>query len=136
MKKRKILLIIILSLILVTYLLINIFSPKLLQKEILYSEVIVSDYIGINVNNTDLIFGTIIPGGSSSKKLSIANEYNKKVKIKLYSKGDINKVISISENNFILLKNEKKEITFHINLPPQTEKTTYTGEVIIKIYKV
>jgi len=101
-------------------------------KEI-YAEVKVSDRYGFEINDSSLKFGMIPPGNSASKDISLENIYGKEVKIKIYTEGEIGDFITISENDFILKKDEKKQIGFSVVIPLEAEYGIYTGNVTVVV---
>lgn len=103
------------------------------NKKIIEAKVIVADenFFGIEINNTALAFGAISHVGSSRKSMTISNEFNYLVKIKIHSEGNISKFLEVSENNFLLGPNESKNLTFTVKIPEGTPKGTYGGYVYI-----
>lgn len=115
--------------------LMNYYS--ILEKRIVYSKIIVGDRAGFDINGTALTFGRITPKGTSaSRNINLINFYNKKVKVEILAEGDIARFISISENNFILQKNETRKIGFVVTSPENTEYGTYDGNVIIVVKRI
>lgn len=111
------------------------FNSGVLEKKILPAKVIVGDMYGFDLNSSALIFGMLMPGGSSSRSINLENKYNQKIKVNIYSEGDIKKFILVSENNFILKENETKSISFSVNAPLDAHFGTYEGKVYIIITK-
>lgn len=136
-KKNKIIVIILLIIILflVIFLVINLTDLSVLEKKEIYAKIIVSDHYGFDLNGTALTFGMVRPGGTSSRALILENKYNKEVEVEIYAKGKIKEFILISDNNFILRDNEKKELSFTVSVPSGTEYGNYTGFVIMKFRK-
>ncbi len=110
---------------------------SVLEKKVIYSKVLVGDSLGFDVNGTALTFGMITPqGASSSRNINLSNFYGKEIKVEIFAVGDIAKFLSISENNFVLKKNETKTIKFVATSPKNTEYGTYDGNVFILVRKV
>ena len=101
------------------------------DKEELYAKVVVTDSVGIDVNSTALVFGGVIPGGSSIKKVLLESDTDKSVKIEIYSEGEISKFLEVSENFFTLSKGGNKEVSFIVKIPFGTELGIYDGKVIV-----
>jgi hypothetical protein len=93
----------------------------------------VSGGIGVAVNGTALDFGMVPPGSSSKKELSIQNTHNGIARIKIYAKGNIKNFLNVSDNNFIIVHNESKQIIFRVKIPKDTPYGNYTGKVIFEI---
>ncbi len=141
MKKNKIRVIIVVVLLLIIFVLgIFLFNNLLnyllvLEKQELDVNVIVMNRTGLSINGTALVFGGVIPGGSSTKKINITNTHGQDVRVKIYTKGEMKESLIISENNFILEKEENKEIIFTISIPRGTEYREYNSKVIIVIQR-
>ncbi len=133
MKSKLIIFLIIIFLILNGFLIFYLINDFLiLDKEEIYAEVIVSDKLGIAINDSCLIFGSVIPGGTSStKKIILKNNYLENIKVKIISNGEINDFLKVSENNFILKPNENKTLEFVIRMPLNISKGNYNGSVFI-----
>ena len=77
----------------------------------------------------------MVPVGQGSVRgLFITNDFDKKVKVILKSRGEISDFLIVSENSFYLKPNEEKKIEFSILLPQDLEFKKYKGkiEVIFK----
>lgn len=103
------------------------------QKIEVYAEVIVSDYYGISINDTSIVFGILPPGGTSNKDIDLTNNYNRDVKFKIYSEGSIKDFIKVSENNFVLKPNEHKSLSFSVKIPKNISSGKYDGKVIFLV---
>jgi len=120
--------------LIVSYFFLNYYF-SIIEKREIYAKVILSDHYGFDINGTALIFGMIVPGGTASKELIIKNDYEREVNVKFLVKGDIGEFMRISENNFILNKNESKKIGFVVLFPSSAEHGVYEGNVIVIIRK-
>ncbi|MEM1577642.1 MAG: hypothetical protein QXM27_01350 [Candidatus Pacearchaeota archaeon] len=94
----------------------------------------VGDYIGFNIENESINFGTIMPGGRGERYIEVTS--NKDVKVEIYLKGDIAKWIIVDKNDFILKKNTKENITFSVVIPKDAKIGNYTGKAIILFRKI
>ncbi|MBM3234287.1 hypothetical protein FJZ19_04310 [Candidatus Pacearchaeota archaeon] len=103
----------------------------ILDKEVVYAKIIISDRYGFDVNSTALTFGKIAPGGSSSIKTTIKNDFNYPVKIEISSQGSISIFLKVSDNNFFLKKGEEKTIVFVAYATAETKPGFYDGNVTI-----
>jgi len=137
-KKTKNILILFLLFALIFILGVFLFSNliehiSILEKQELYAEVIVSDHYGIDINSSALIFGTISPGSSATRKLTITNDHKQKTNIEIFVEGEIKEFLQVSENDFNLEINESKKIVFTAIAPRDKEFGTYEGKVIFFI---
>jgi hypothetical protein len=105
----------------------------------------IDNYIGFNLDNKYLEFGTILPGGGSERNMVLSNNHNIPlfVEIEIIQKKDLDylfgntKSISkewviISENNFILEEGQTKSIKFTIQPSGDPGYGNYTAKAIIK----
>jgi zona occludens toxin (predicted ATPase) len=120
-----------LVLILSLYNLFNYLS--VLEKREIHTEVIVSDKVGIAINESALLFGMVMPGASSRKNITIINDYEQDIKVDIVSKGNIKNFLFASENSFIMDKGELKEIKFFVKIPKDTNYGKYEGKIIFVI---
>jgi len=127
-------LIILLLTLIVSYFFLDYYF-SIIEKRDIYAKVILSDHYGFDINGTALIFGMIAPGGSASKELIITNDYEREVNVKFLVEGGIGEFMRISENNFVLGKNEVKKIGFVVLFPSSAEYGVYDGNVVVLIRK-
>jgi len=138
-KKKGLIVLILFAIILILgiYLFGNLIDyVSVLEKQEIYTKVIVAGNIGFDINNSALIFGAVMPGGSSSRELNITNNHNQNVQIEVYSKGDIKDFLSISDNDFRLRIGESRKVDFSVSIPFDAEYGTYEGEVIVVVRNV
>lgn len=123
--------ILILAFILNIYLFISL--SKIIEIRELYASIIVSDKIGFDLNSTALTFGEVIQGGSSTREISIENNFGFLIEVYVYGdNGMENFIIPAKER---MEKDEKKSIKITAFVPEDTEFGKYEGKVIIKIKK-
>lgn len=137
-KNKYVILIVLIVIILIlgAYSTINIINHFLvIEKKELEARVSVSDKVGFDINGSALTFGSIPGKGSSSREIFLDNYYNQSVKIEIYVKGEIGDFMQISENNFVLLENERKKVSFVVSFPEGTKLGEYRGRVYILIKK-
>jgi len=91
----------------------------------------ISDYIGFNLDQESLNFGTTVPGGTATRVLELVSD--RPVKVHIVVNGEVEKWIYVSENDFIL--DGKKEVGFAIKAPDETPMGNYTGKVTIFFMK-
>ncbi len=130
-KGFAIFLIILLTIIVILFIFVLINRFSVLEKKEIYAGVIVGDHAGFDLNKTALTFGMVKPGNSGSRGLMIGNDYGKKEKIVITSRGDISDFLIVSENDFVLDIGEKKQVEFSVFIPKDIELGKYDGEIII-----
>jgi hypothetical protein len=96
----------------------------------IYLTVTKENRIGLNTDSDALRFGIISRGSQGKRYLDISHkkDYPLKLNIRIY--GDLADWISISDNNFVLNKNETKRITFTANVPSNAIPGNYTGRAV------
>ena len=121
---------------LVIFLIINLVNNfYILEKKEIFASFIVSEHIGFDLNDSALTFGLVQPGLSSSREISIENKYEVPVLVIIKCKGDISEFLIVSENDFILKPNEKREVSFSVFPPKDIEFKEYNGKVEIILKK-
>ena len=127
--KRKNKFLIILAIIITATLILIINIP--LDKQIISTKFIAGERMGFDLGPDNLNFGNIVPGQSASRDITIANNFDFPIIIKIKSSGKISDYIIVSENNFHLQSNESKEIIFSAFPEKNIELKEYSGEIII-----
>lgn len=131
MKLSKFLLLILIT-ILVSFSLTFLFYTYYIIQDVqeLDMKMKVGDVVGFDTNTSVISFGTIPEkGGSSQRPVILKNMKNKALKVYIKKSGEMAKWVYISEDNFILNKNEKKELLFTAIPPKDAEKGAYKGKV-------
>ena len=106
---------------------------SLLEIREVYAKAVVSETSGFDLNSSALIFGEVKPGGSASREIFFENKYDKSVRVRIYSTGNINELLSGFDNNFILRRNETKKVGFSVYASENAEQGLYTGKVFIEV---
>lgn len=96
----------------------------------------VGDHFGLNADADAIRFGMVIPGTSGERSVLISNNAAYPLSVIILKSGDIAGWVDISENNFILKKNESRQIIFWLNAPKNSDFGNYTGKVQIIFKKV
>jgi hypothetical protein len=91
----------------------------------------VSEKVGFDLNKNELTFGSMQPGGSASRALTLENTFNREIIITLNAEGNIKDYLIASENDFILKPNEKKNITITAFSYKNQSYGNYTGKINI-----
>lgn len=88
---------------------------------------LVGDKLGIDVGSDIIRFGRIKPGGGSSRTFVLQNDYSQEVKINMRIFGDLESYASLSDNHFVLVPNETKEVMISVGVPNDLSFGNYTG---------
>ena len=106
------------------------FNNEVYQIRSLPMMVEVKNKIGIGLyGGEQLNFGIVPRGGASALTFNITS--SKDVNILVLKKGNIAGFITLSENNFLLRKNELKRIETSLRIPMNAEFGNYSGRLII-----
>lgn len=124
----------------------TLFTVK--ETKILDMNLRIGDYIGFNLDNKALEFGTMEPGGSSTRALQLENNYDfpLQVSVSFSPRNDLDSIlgrsrpikeewITLSQNNFILESGKTADIKFTIK-PDETPLGNYTAKAIITFFYV
>ena len=95
----------------------------------------VGDYVGINVDNSALFFGTTSKGGSSSRNVTLGNNFDMPLKIDIKAYGSLSKWTYVSDNGFWMPPNSSSNVTISIHVTEDAEKGAYTGTLKIEFRK-
>ncbi len=130
--KYKFFIFIILLVLLTLFIYIFIFLYYMKDLEILHIQempiyVTVFDYVGINLDNSSLNFGTIMPGNNVVRQFTIINPFKTDVLVSIDFKGL--SWIQINENYFILKQGELKNITITLSVPKDAKFGNYRGSM-------
>ena len=87
--------------------------------------------VGIVGDPWNLNFGIFQPGINGKRFLNLANFKEQPYHVRLVSYGNISRMISFSENDFILYKGDEKKITVFLNSSLSIGPGNYTGEIDI-----
>jgi len=92
--------------------------------------IIVSDRIGFDVSKDYIHFGMVMPGGSSSKRIALSNNYNVPLKIQAKVSGDLRGWITFDmENGMLIGSGENKTLFANIVVPQAAPYGNYSGHV-------
>lgn len=86
---------------------------------------VIGDHIGINLDGDAVHFGTARGDMVLRRGVVISSDIDVLVKTELTGID----YVAVKEDEFILLAGEKKELELVLELPPNIEKGTYTGEL-------
>jgi len=102
-----------------------------LNKEVFSAKFVLGENMGFDLSPGKLNFGKIVSGRSTSREITVENNYDESIKVNIKSSGEISKYMIVSENNFILNPLESKNITFSVYTTGLTEFRDYIGKVSI-----
>lgn len=102
-----------------------------LNKEVISAKFVLGENMGFDLSSGKLNFGKIVPDNSASREIIIENNYDEPIKVSIKSSGEISDYMIVSENNFILVPLESKNISFSIYTSGLTEFRDYEGKVSI-----
>ncbi len=99
----------------------------------------VSTIIGFNNRNDSLYFGQVMPGGVSTRTIIARNDLYAPQLVKFSVSGNIAEFISTSDNNFLALGKDERQIKVSASVPAYlngAEKKTYTGTLLITMKRL
>jgi hypothetical protein len=105
------------------------FSP--IQKEIISVKFVVGENMGFGLGDGILNFGQIVPGNGATRNVSVENDFDRPVRIKIKSSGDVSRALSVSGNDFVLSPRENRNVSFSVYVDDGFEFGEYSGEVVI-----
>lgn len=134
-KILRISLIILLTLVLGIFITVIVYYNYYLldYREINISVNVVEGVGGFNVDNTTLDFSKIPRGSSGVRYFSISTK--NPVLVKTSTIGSIAPFVTYSEQEFIMLQGESKQITTEVIIPEETQPGIYDGKVRIFFYR-
>ncbi|MBS3089892.1 hypothetical protein J4461_03380 [Candidatus Pacearchaeota archaeon] len=123
--------ILILSVFVIAGVIMTIISLPLTWKEI-EVRFIVGSNPGLDINNSGLIFGKIVPGGSATRIINIENTYNKPIIITLVGDEFLKPILSL-EQPIKLSIGEKKKVPVTLSIPKNYSFGNYTGSIELRV---
>jgi hypothetical protein len=89
-------------------------------------------HVGFNADPT-LHFGKIPSmGGTATKEMFVANDWDIPLFLEIKLKGDAAQFVSTDDNDFLMQPHEVRKVTFYATIPQGFNQTgTYTGEAKI-----
>lgn len=111
-----------------------LFGP--IETRVLEVKFIVGENVGMDLNNTALTFGRIVPGGFSERKIFIENTKEFSIEAKIFATKDILDYLEIENNTFVIKPLQTLPINIKVNIPIDAKLGEYNGKILIKIYKI
>lgn len=96
----------------------------------------ISDYIGINIDDDALHFGTVSAGGCSDRYIILKHDYDYPVEVIIGVVGELEPWTSIEENQFTLEQDEEREVIFKVCPTSGTKGQTYTSTARIVFKRI
>ena len=136
MKSKFLLILVIILLLLFSFSIL--FLPRFLLCDTIELDayLVVGDHLGFNVDTTAIYFGTAPPGASPSRSVYINNTGCRKSRVVVEVEGDFSEWVDISDNNFILLMGEGKDVDFVVTIPSDAGLGNYSSKVKFYFWKI
>lgn len=91
------------------------------------------DVAGFDVNTSVITFGSIVPGGSSTRSLMVNNSYPFPIKVEPKIEGDIEKIITFEET--IIEPYQLSKFYLTVSADSIDLLGNYTGNVVIRLLR-
>jgi hypothetical protein len=114
---------------------IFLINSNVLEIRELDTDVTVHNSIGFNLDSDALHFGIVPPGGVGNRNITITNNFNQDCIVNIKFQGEMSDWLDVSENNFELKQNEKKDLKFVIKPPEYMGKKDYNSKIIMIFLK-
>lgn len=85
-------------------------------------------YVGFDLNKQNLTFGTLSPGSSSTKVVTM--EYSKQAITYVWAEGDLSSWVIISPKKFEIMPNTSQDVSFTILAPITAKEGEYNGKIV------
>ena len=87
--------------------------------------------VGLQVDTGSLAFGRAPPGGASTRYITITNPYENPIKVEISFEGDITRLISTSNQTFVLQGYQNESVGFSVAPLFEEPHGNFTGHVRI-----
>jgi hypothetical protein len=118
------------------FLIVLVFVVVVLQpveRQVMSAQVNVDDYVGINLDNDKLYFGTIPPGDGGKRHVVFTGEKERVVTIRL--SGEAGGWIQPETTLVRVDKGEERKVLFVIRVPENASFGNHTAEVYFTSYR-
>jgi hypothetical protein len=95
----------------------------------------VADFIGFDVNNSQLNFGAVTPSGRSRRNITVTNTFEDTVQVNMEFEGEMEPWMSGYESKFILSSGQAREFMLVVSPPLDVSKGDYNGTAIVSFYQ-
>jgi len=96
----------------------------------------VEQIIGFNITNESLAFGAMPPGALAQKNITINNGGDTMEFVHITGTGEVNKWVSVSDNNFFVGSGQEKNITVRAMVPSDAKPGRYEGTLKMQFKKI
>src|SRR3989338_2356040 len=131
MNKKYIPLFILLVLILIPLLVKLVF----VDLKVLEATINVGGYLGFNIDDDKLYFGTINSGGTARREIEVYNVKCSSCFVVIKTDGPLSKLIATSDNKFKISMGEKRLVNITVSVPKSAVEGNYNGTVKIYFWK-
>ena len=135
MKKNKMLTIVLITTLLVMITILSLYIGLSRDYQELNFDFKIGNNLGFNLDSDAIHFGTMFQGDEAKRNIVIKNDNCVKCLVNLKIKGN-SEWISVSDNNFVLKKDETKEIEVKLNPPNDAELKEYFGTLKIYFWRI
>jgi len=111
---------------------VSMTGNAILHEQTIFASLRIADYGGFDANGTALTFGTIMPGGSSTRKITFANSHSFPVIVEFSVVGDIADFMYF-EPAIYLEPGEEKEIEVGAFASEDDSFGNYSGNFYISM---
>ncbi|MDD3006971.1 MAG: hypothetical protein PHX30_05355 [Candidatus Pacebacteria bacterium] len=87
--------------------------------------------VSANATTDGLDFGILPRGNSSTRFITINNQGERDIYVKIYKWGEIGKFIETNRNDFVLEAGKGENLEFMLEVPSGAEEKEYGGKVVI-----
>ena len=123
----------ILILILIFLTVYSYFGREPIQENKYYSHLEIGEISGFDVNNSALMFGSILPKGSASRKITVDNTYDFDILVKFLAEGDISDFFF--KEDVLIKRGEVRDIYLSVVALEDSNKGFYDGNISVVIYR-
>jgi len=95
----------------------------------------INNFVGIDLSNDTLAFGTIFPGGRARRNLTITSGFDQDVLVRIRVDGIMEDWMYGYERSFFLGPYEERGFSFVTEPPEETPIGPYNSTVIISFHK-
>lgn len=94
---------------------------------------VTQDVAGFDINTTAITFGSIVPGGTSTRSIVVNNSYSFPIKVQPEIEGSIEQIISYKP--LVVGPNQSLKLEFTIYAESIEFLGNYTGNISIKLMR-
>ncbi len=105
-----------------------------LESQIVGASFFVSNHIGIDVDDQIVAFGSLTPGGSSTRQVLVQNEYSFPLFVKVIVSENLRGIVAY-DDSFVLEVGEQRPLPFTLHIPPAYPFGEYSGTVRFIFYR-